>query len=116
MAGVIWSYFNLLAEFMDRLAHGLRIFHPPGVFAYLLRGQYHIMISHEVQQQGKLTAAQGHRLSIDLRHPAGRVDVNAPNLKGCGLRIYWIVIMIVFGVSPELSADIIGNRCKRGLS
>lgn len=79
-------------------------------------GQYHIMISHEVQQQGKLTAAQGHRLSIDLRHPAGRVDVNAPNLKECGLCIYWIVIMIVFGVSPELSADIIGNRCKRGLS
>ena len=25
-------------------------------------------------------------------------------------------IPIVFGVSPELSADIIGNRCKRGLS
>ena len=112
---MIWSYFNLLAEFMDRLAHGLRIFHPPGVFAYLLRGQYHIMISHEVQQQGKLTAAQGHRLSIDLRHPAGRVDVNAPDLEGRGLRIYWIVIMIVFGVSPELSTGTIGNRGKRGL-
>lgn len=57
MAGSIWSYFDLLTEFMDRLAHGLRIFHPPGVFAYLLRRQYNIMVLHKVQQQRKFTAA-----------------------------------------------------------
>ena len=48
MAGAIWSYFDLLTEFMDRLAHGLRIFHLPGVFAYLLCGQYNSWVTHEV--------------------------------------------------------------------
>ena len=101
---------------MNRLTHGLRIFHPPGVFAYLLRCQYNIMVSHKVQQQRKFMAAQGHRLSIDFRHPAGRVDVNAPNLEGGGLCIGRVVIMILLGVSTELGTGVIGNRGKRRLS
>lgn len=106
---------NQLSEFMDGAVYGLGVLHPPGVLAYLSSGQYNAGISHEIKQKGKFPVAQAYGPSAYFRFLPGWVNINVSYREGGCFRAGGIVVMIVFGVSPELSIGMTGNRRNGGL-
>ena len=103
---------NQLSEFMDGAVYGLGVLHPPGVLAYLSSGQYNAGISHEIKQKGKFPVAQAYGPSAYFRFLPGWVNINVSYREGGCFRAGGIVVMIVFGVSPELSIGTIDISSK----
>ncbi len=101
---------NLLSEFMDSAVYGLDVLHPPGVFTYLPGAQYDTGISHEIEQQGKFPVAQAYGLPTYLCLLPGGVNVNIPYPEGGGLRAGWVIVVVVFGISPELGISEIDDH------
>ena len=115
IAGLARVRFNLLSEFMDGAVYGLGVLHPPGALAYPLGGQYHVWVSHKVEQQGKFPMAQTDRPPAYFYLLLGWVYINISPPKRGGFHAGGIVIIVVLCISPQLSIGVVGNRRKRGL-
>ena len=113
IAGLARVRFNLLSEFMDGAVYGLGVLHPPGALAYPLGGQYHVWISHKVEQQGKFPMAQADRPPAHFYLLLGWVYINISPPKRGSLHAGRIVIIVVFSISPQLGIGVVGNRRKR---
>ena len=84
---------NLLSEFMDGAVYGLGVLHPPSVLAYPPGGQYHVWVSHKVEQQGKFPMAQTDRPPAYFYLLLGWVYINISPPKRGGFHAGGIVII-----------------------
>ena len=100
----------MFSQFMDGAVYGLCVFHSPGIFTYLSGAQYDTWISHEIEQQRKFPVAQAYGPSAYRCLLPGGVDINIPYPEGGGLRAGGVIVVVIFGISPELGIGMIGNR------